>query len=223
MDLKGQWRKTAAAFEQRSTAEKAIIAVLALVTLAWLWWLMLFEPLQRDTAAMQGSIAADEARLASLEARATEARAAAARDPEQAVREQIRRLTEEQQGVDRRIGTLAGRLVSPDEMTGLLTTVLEQQQGMELQRVQNQAPRALRDIDAADEDGRGQLYSHGLVLEFRGSYFDTVRYLNYLESLSSSFFWDRLQFNVETWPTANVVLELHTLSLEEGFVGFGVQ
>lgn len=80
----------------------------------------------------------------------------------------------------------------------------------------------MREIDADEEDTAGQVYRHGLVLQFRGSYFNTLQYLQYLESLSGSFYWDRLDFQVDDWPTASVTLELHTLSSEEGFVGFGV-
>lgn len=222
MNLKAQWRKAIDAFEQRRQAEKAIIAVLAVAVVAWLWLVTLFDPLRSDIADLERRIATSEARMASLQARATQARIDAEEDPERAVREQINRLIEQYQDVDSRIEELAGRLVPPDEMTGLLTTVLNERSGLDLQRVENTAPEALRSGEADGEGATEQVYRHGLVLEFRGSYFNTLRYLLYLESLTESFFWDALQFRVDDWPTASVTLELHTLSPEEGFVGFGI-
>lgn len=222
MDLAAQWQKLADAYEQRPPAEKIIIAALVVGMIGWLWLIAVSDPVRADIADTERRIATADARLSSLLARAEQARADAREDPEQAVREQISRLVGQQEEVDRRIEELAGRLVPPDDMTRLLTTVLDEQSGLELQRVENRAPEPLRPVGADEEEATGQVYRHGLVLEFRGSYFNTLRYLQYLESLSGSFFWDRLDFQVDEWPAASVTLELHTLSSEEGYVGFGV-
>lgn len=222
MDLATQWRKVADAYEQRPPAEKAIIAVLVVGMVGWLWLITVFDPARADITDVERRIATSEARISSLQARSDQARADAEDDPEQAVREQIGRLIEQQRQVDRDIEELAGRLVPPNEMTRLLTTILEEQSGLDLQRVENTGPDELRSMDADDEGDTGQVYRHGLVLEFQGSYLNTLQYLLYLESLSESFFWDSLQFRIDEWPTARVTLELHTLSSEEGFVGFGV-
>ena len=65
----------------------------------------------------------------------------------------------------------------------------------------------------------GQVYQHGIALEFRGDYFSTLRYLRLLEQLSDSFYWDSITFTQGDWPSATVRLQLHTLSTEEGFLG----
>ncbi|MEX1199125.1 MAG: hypothetical protein WEB57_14845 [Pseudohongiellaceae bacterium] len=222
MDLAAQWRKVANAYEQRPPAEKAIIALLVVGMVGWLWLMTAFDPVRADIDDAERRIATSEARISSLQARAAQARADAESDPEQVVREQISRLIEQQRAVNDEIEELAGRLVPPNEMTRLLTTVLDEQPGLELQRVENTGPDELRSLSDDDDGETGQVYRHGLVLELRGSYFNTLEYLLYLESLSESFFWDSLQFRVDEWPSASVTLELHTLSSEEGFVGFGV-
>lgn len=222
MDLVKQWRKVADTYEQRPAAEKFVVAVLLVGVIGWLWLIIVLDPVRAGINEAARRIATTDARLSSLLARAEQARADAGEDPEQAVREQISRLVNQQEEVDRRIEKLAGRLVPPGEMTRLLTTVLDEQSGLELRRVENREPEPLRPENTDEEDATGQVYRHGLVLEFRGGYFSTLRYLQYLESLSGSFFWDRLDFQVDEWPTASVTLELHTLSSEEGFVGFGV-
>lgn len=222
MEMSTQWRRVADAYEKRPPLEKAVIAVLAVGLIALLWLLIVLDPLHAGMAEVERRIVTTEARLTSLQARAAQARSDAREDPEQAMRERIARVIGQQQEVDRSIRELAGRLVPPAEMTRLLTTVLDEQTGLELQRVANREPEALRSMESGDEDTMGQLYRHGLVLELRGSYFDTLRYLQYLESLSGSFFWDSLEFRIEEWPAASITLELHTLSSEEGFVGVGV-
>lgn len=220
MAIRDQWQTFSEAFERRSLTERCIFAALLVFVLGWIWLMLFFEPLRAELAATRAGIEATEARLAGLETRAARARAELERDPEEMLREQLQRIAAEQQAVEAGIEQLAGRLVPPGEMTRLLITVLENQQNLELLRVENRTPEALRAVGADEERERaGQIYRHGLVLEFRGNYFDTLRYLLYLEDLSESFFWDSLHFRMQEWPQAEVTLELHTLSGEEGYVG----
>ena len=225
MDLKVQWDRLSSAFAQRPPAEKVIIAVLVIGVVAWLWLMLFFDPARARIDEAQRGLQTTEAQISGMETRARQARTQLQQDPEQALREQISDLMARQQEVDREIAELAGRLVPPNEMTSLLTTVLDEQSGLTLARVENRQPQPLRTVEASGEEGEqpiGQVWRHGLTLEFSGSFFNTLRYLEYLESLSARFFWDGLQFTVEDWPTARVTLQLHTLSSEEGFVGFGV-
>ena len=65
----------------------------------------------------------------------------------------------------------------------------------------------------------GQVFSHGLVIEFQGDFFATLSYLQYLEDLTGNFFWDTLDFQIQQWPMATVTLQIHTLSTDRGFIG----
>jgi MSHA biogenesis protein MshJ len=72
---------------------------------------------------------------------------------------------------------------------------------------------------AATENVEGQVYAHGLVLEFEGDFFTTLKYLRFLEEITRSFFWDTISFRVAEWPSARVTLQIHTLSTDAGFIG----
>ena len=115
-------------------------------------------------------------------------------------------------------------------MTQMLTSVLDSQEGLTLIKVENRPPEALTDalttVSSVGEAAQGavqsigfQVFRHGLILEFQGDYFSTLRYLMFLEAMDESFFWDSFEFEQTEWPEARVRLELHTLSSEEGFVG----
>jgi len=119
-------------------------------------------------------------------------------------------------------------------MTQILTSVLSRFSGLELiQFKYNKAtPMRAGAINAesgldgdgetaqlVNDDVSGQVFVHGIVLEFQGSFLDTLKYLRFLEDVSGSFFWDSISFNREEWPTARITLEIHTLSTEEGFIG----
>ena len=119
-------------------------------------------------------------------------------------------------------------------MTEILTTVLERQAGLELISFRNISADPLREVAdsaaglltageglqaAPTEQIAGQVYSHGLVIEFEGDFFSTLKYLRFLEEITGSFFWDGISFEQLEWPTAHVTLQIHTLSTNQGFIG----
>ncbi len=228
MNPRLQWQRLAAAFDKRSQAEKAIIAVLVLAVIGWLYLMLAYDPMRAAIADARRQVDTLEARISSVRSRAEAARQASAENPNENARQRLQRLREQQQTVDRRIESMAGNLVSPGAMTGLLTSVLENLPGLDLVRVENRSPEPLRDLqEAATGDGEDsasgitlqQIYRHGLVLEFEGDFFATLRYLRFLEQRSGNFFWDSLELEQTEWPEARVTLEIHTLSTDEGFVG----
>ena len=133
-------------------------------------------------------------------------------------------IAREQNSLDVEISRLAGDLISPTDMTRILTSVLEQQAGLELISFQNREAVPLRDGVAGagvagEDEVDGQVFEHGLVIEFRGDFFSTLKYLRFLEEVSGSFFWDSVSFQQVAWPEALVTLEIHTLSANAGFIG----
>jgi len=144
-------------------------------------------------------------------------------------------IARQQQELLSEISALAGDLVTPNQMTSLLTNVLARQSGLEVISFKNEPVKPLRaattistDVEDDDENeqlasldssGSGQVYEHGLTIEFEGDFFNTLRYLRFLEGMTQSFFWDSVNFNQSEWPTAKVTLQIHTLSADEGFIG----
>ena len=59
------------------------------------------------------------------------------------------------------------------------------------------------------------MFRHDMLMEFRGDYMSTLRYLEMMEDLSWKFVWDDLQYKVEEYPDALVTVRFHTLSSEE--------
>lgn len=62
---------------------------------------------------------------------------------------------------------------------------------------------------------KGDLYQHGLQLELSADYFGTIAYLQKLEKMNWPIYWDSIVYKVVKYPTANVVLKIHVLSLQK--------
>lgn len=215
----------------RPQAEKVILAVLGLGSALYFYGVLYYEPVREQAASLERQLATVQARMLEQSTRATELQQSGVEDPDAFIRERLAELVAEQDNIQSGIQSLAGNLVSPNGMTQMLTSVLDSQEGLTLIRVENRPPEALTNPVTAVTEGEGdvqgaplrsigfQVYRHGLILEFQGDYFSTLRYLLFLEEMDESFFWDRFEFEQTLWPQARVILELHTLSSEEGFIG----
>jgi len=236
--IKQQLKKLAANLAARSKMERMLVLAMGCAGVFMLWLLLISDPLQAKVAEVEGRIAGVNRQIAEQRASYAEKVAASEQDPNRYANERLQVVTRELEQLDGQIASLAGDLVTPSQMTEILGTLLERQAGLELINFENlealplQAGVSTAAADEADEgegqegfaefetDGiQGQVYEHGLVIEFQGSFFDTLRYLRFLEDITGNFFWDVMSFELMEWPNAHVTLEIHTLSTERGFIG----
>lgn len=62
------------------------------------------------------------------------------------------------------------------------------------------------------------LYRHGLRITMTGAFFDIQAYLNSIEQLPKKFYWEVFDYNMQVYPTAEVVMEIYTLSINKEFI-----
>lgn len=222
--LQQQLDKTVKNIDSRSMSEKIVVlaALVAVLVLAYLS--VSFDPLRADIAAAQGQVNSVNRQIAAQQSSYASMVAASQQDPNKFANDRLAIIAREQAQLNSEISNLAGDLISPTDMTLILTTLLARQSGLELISFQNKDAVSLRG-EVTDEgeqianDLSGQVFSHGLVIEFQGDFFTTLKYLRFLEEISGSFFWDSVSFKQVVWPDALVTLEIHTLSSNAGFIG----
>ena len=213
----------------RGKGERAVLLALALIIVFGGGYFAVLEPtLLRIDIARAEKLQA-ESQLGSLQASFASMLDLREQDPNEASRARLMALTREQERIDAEIAGLASDLISPVAMTELLISMLDKQEGLSLVSFENFPPvPILLNPEAADLIGSEDqtpielasvLYQHNLKIEFRGDFFSTYQYLRFLEEISASLFWDSLRFEQVEWPSANVVLKIHTLSTEKGFIG----
>jgi len=220
--------------ESRSQSEKIVVLVLLVAALVLAYLSIAFDPVSADIARIDGQINNIQRQISAQQSAYANMLARSQEDPTLFANERLQAISREIAVLDGEIENLAGDLVTPSEMTQILTSVLSRFSGLELIRFQNQRATPLRTglpsvsnvtsaVDAvnqvASSNIEGQVFSHGLVLEFKRDFIDTLKYLRFLENVTGSFFWDSISFQQQEWPSARVTLEIHTLSTEEGFIG----
>ena len=63
-----------------------------------------------------------------------------------------------------------------------------------------------------------EVYKHGLEIVFQGDYNSTLSYLRKLEQLPWKFYWEEVVYEVLDYPKAQIMVRIHTLSLDKGWI-----
>ena len=208
--------------ESVSARERALILVAAMGAIFVLWDGLMLRPTQ-STNEVQGTrrITLDK-QLAALELKAQTAKLRLGMDPHARRREQLTSLEDELERIDERLKTQTEGIVPPDEMAELIERLLLKQGGVKLIRLEALPVESLTETSSAEStrDGsHGSIFKHGMRLEIEGSYRATLEFLERVEKLPWSFFWDQLHYDVTAYPVARVTLVVHTFSTREGWIG----
>ncbi|MGR6781441.1 type II secretion system protein M [Moritella viscosa] len=68
------------------------------------------------------------------------------------------------------------------------------------------------------DDSEVLLYRHGLRITMTGSFFNIQAYLTQIEQLPKKFYWEVFDYQIQDYPTAQVVMEIYTLSINKEFI-----
>lgn len=234
--LKKQLARLIKNVEARSQAEKLVVLVILIAAISLIYLSFAYDPMRGEISSLRNQLNSVNAQIASQQASYAAMLAESQQDPNKFANDRLAVVNRQQQVLLDEIASLAGDLVTPRQMTTILTSVLERQSGLELISFRNESAKPLRaglsnadsvlaetgapDLTGVErEEVTGQVYEHGLTIEFEGDFFNTLRYLRFLEGITGSFFWDSVRFSQTEWPGALVTLKIHTLSTEEGFIG----
>ncbi len=214
-----------------SLRERVIIVSTAVVLVAFIWLQTVFADYEKK----HKSNLAKKAELTQITVdqsnRLSELTASLAHDPNAALRQEQDRLKDKLQTLRVKIEKRMSNLIAPEDMAKLMKQVLSDYKGLSLLSAKNlpveplnlgsheTADKALdRPASETSEEAQAVIFAHGFEMELKGSYFQTIEYLQRLESLSG-FYWQMLSYKVEQHPKAIIRVQLSTLSLEEDWIG----
>ncbi len=241
--MKAWLQGLAARIDALSLRERALLFLAVMAVLYVLWEQALMAPLERERRAAQAAIGQATARIAALDAEAAAIVRRHREDPNAPLRARERELRAAIAEVDARLAELTVGLIAPREMARVLEAVLARDAGLRLVRLENRGRRPLLASRAKEPPERGRergaagggaakpaaeaggegalprIWRHDVRLELEGSFLAALRYLQALERLDRRFFWDGVVVQVERYPKARVRIDVHTLSLEEGWIG----
>jgi len=209
-------RSFAARFEALSMRERVLVGVSVIASIWLLWDWTVHQPLERRAAAARNDVASLQQRIVSEQNAAEQLKRQLAEDPNRRLEDEARDLTERLATIDERLETLVGGFVEPSMMPALLEDVVRHHHGVSLKRV---ASLPVEPVRQETGDAVPGLFRHSMRVELRGGYFAVRDYLEELEKAPWRFAWRSLDYRVDDYPQATVVLEVETMSREKNWLG----
>ena len=237
MTAREQVHKWMARFDALTLRERGLVALAVVAVLVVLWQALLIGPLDGERQRTNAAIAKQRQQVQALDMQAQALIERQRQNPDRANRQRNAQLRAQMAKLDAQLRAKMHGLIAPAQMAKVLEQVLTRKTDLKLYRVQSLAAQPLLTVaqrtgpakgakahGAASErpgGGSGQVgvYRHGLVIEFRGSYLSTLKYLHELDKLPWQFYWDSVELDVKHYPEAKVTITVHTLSLDKDWIG----
>lgn len=202
-----------------SLRERGMLFLVIVAVLYMLAQLALFGPLemqQKDAlqriGLLQKEIAAfDEQTQAILRRQSV--------DPDADNLRQQQQLTAQIAALDGQIGGAVQGLIAPQQMARVLEEVILRQSGLTLLRIESLAAQPLIETPQGEPPLNAGIWRHGVRLEFKGDYQAALAYVRELQALPWTLYWDELEIAMDKYPQARITIVVHTLSLNEGWIG----
>ncbi len=153
-------------------------------------------------------------------------------NPNDAINLQIAQYEKKLEAVDSELLTLTTDLINPIQMRHALTDLLKTQKSVSLLSFEVMNPKVITlssppeqtvELDEQSTPKQRahslQLYRHGIKVTLEGRYFALRDYLQQLEKLDWTFFWQSFDYQLTEYPKGQLTIELYSLSTKKEFVG----
>ena len=228
--MKERLQQLRARIEGMTVRERGLLLLVLVAVLYMLWQAFLLDPLLAERKRLGQQRSTIQQEIAELRQQAAETIERHERDPNAPLRDRLDALTARVDQVERQISSEVSDLIAPTQMSRVLEDLLTRNSDLRLLAIENRRPRPLIPprTDSADAEDAGEggqaaagVFRHGLELRFEGSYRETVAYLKAVEALEWGLYWDGLHLELLEYPAVRIGVRVHTLSLEEGWLGVG--
>ena len=224
--MKERIEKLASWIDSQSLRERALILGAVILAVFLIWEKLLLDPLDKEAKQLNIEIKKQNKELARVREQQAQVLNRASTDPNAQTQKDIEALRTAMRSLDERLRLMTVDLIDPAKMAQVLEDVLTRETDLKLISVEALSPRPLSEEKTLDENTAKRsksklpgVYQHALQIEFQGSYLSTLNYMQQLEKLSQQFYWGSVDFSVEDYPKARVIITVNTLSLNKAWIG----
>ncbi|MEI6859485.1 MAG: MSHA biogenesis protein MshJ [Shewanella sp.] len=216
--MKQQWNKWASLFDALTQRERVIVALASLVVVGMLCYLPLESLLlEHQSLARQHKATSNDNKVSLQQIDLYQQRLA--QNPNDEYNNRLKVLKQQDTNLDEQLSFQMVDMVPANHMPALLNELLGEVTGITLHQFKSIAPTPLLTVG----DKKMNLYSHGIRLNLEGDYFSILKFIEAVEAMPSKLYWKKIDYKVDEYPMANVVLELYTLSINKDFISVATQ
>ena len=217
----------AAKFDALARRERYLVAIALLGGLLLIGWASVIDPARSRTLVAERGIVEQRAQLAALAAQ-TQALQAPGQTPEALAGDELAELKKQLTVLYERYTALGGRLVAPQQVSGLLENLIGRRGSLRLlglrtlpvtsvlETKDGGAKSAAAVVGGASKAGTAPtgLFRHGIEIRIEGSYAELADYLDRLEKSPQKLLWSSVSLSAESHPKLVLTLTVYTLSLD---------
>lgn len=216
------WEKIKDRFDAFSFRERVLITVAIMVVGYVLWYMVLYDYILATNEEIAQKAKQIQEQISGLEGQIDTISGLLGRNPTYVLVKQARDLKQENVELGEKIKVAYKTMVSSKEMVEIVHDLIKKTGNLTILDIESQETQPLFSAKAIEENGKVkkiQAFRHGLKIEIIGEYFEIATFLKALRAKELNVIWDELSYEVVKYPKAKVILVLHTLSLEEGWMG----
>lgn len=220
MSVRQSWSRLNDRYLALSRRERALVAFAVVFGPLLIGYSLFVDPQNVRLKVMETTLATEGATAARLQAEAANLQQQLAIDPDAGRKADLVSLNGERDKLDEQLRQFSSVLVRPEQMNGLLESLLARHAGLRLVSLKTLAPQSVLPVEEVKEGepkpvARSfDLYRHGVEIRLEGSYGQLQAYLSQLEKLQQKLLWGQLNYQVIDYPRAELSLTVYTLSPE---------
>ncbi len=212
------WQNLMDRIDTMALRERVLVMVAALGVIALLWDVLLMQPVDRSQKQLKPEVQKLRAEVSRINQSISEVAEQAQEDPNQQLTTQLEKNKKDLAQINSVLGDLTKGMIAPEEMVEVLKQMLARTAPLQLIELSTLAPEPLAAL-VPGEILPTQVYRHSVELLLEGRYLDVLDFLESLEKMPWSFYWDHLDLQVEKHPTVRVRVTVGTLGREEAWIG----
>ena len=218
--LKTRFSEWDESFRARDPRERMMLAGMTVAVAFFLVDTTLNQPIQSERNRISLGIDRSRAEMKRLRQEETQLTNVVPSEQERAFVDELKQLEQQLREIELRMGTQMADLVPPRKIVSVLEDLLSADHDLELVSLRSQPPGRIGVDDSKTAKGSALgLYRHGIRIEIEGDFRATLDYLRRLEDSEWHLLWDGFDYHVESFPTAKITIDLHTLSEREEWIG----
>lgn len=211
------WQQLDGRFNTLQRREQLMIWASTLLLTLWLAFVYVLEPLWQAGNSYGGRLASVQQQQQEAQQLVTTLRSELLIDADAEHQQRITQLEQQQRELTAQITQSTSHFIAAEQMVALLHNVLQSSSGVQLKQLTTAAPKAVLLAGQTEADSP-LLYQHQLTLVINSNYAALLKVLNNIEQLPWLVNWAGLRYQVTDYPSADMTLELITVSEHEDFI-----
>lgn len=212
-----KWSQLNDKFASLTPREKWLVTICVSIALVLSVFTFLIEPSYKTLMANESKLTIVKQSIQKAQGELMVVKAKLQRDPDKELNIQYKSLLAQSQELSVELSKVTDGLISPNQMTEMLESVLISKGTLKLIALNSLKPEPIESQNT--DNSLSGYYVHPVKIELTGSYFSIVEYLTLLEAMPMKYYWRNFHYSVEEYPQARLVFEVYTLGTRQEFIG----